>query len=83
LTSPPTTASTPFSLLFVVDVAGIAAAIRSENPSWNPAQIRDAIVNSAALLSSGINLAVVDDIDCQPGPVAKADKGSSLRNRHV
>jgi hypothetical protein len=38
--------------------------------------IQHAIVNSAALPTSGINLAVVDDIDCQPGR-------KLIRNRHV
>jgi hypothetical protein len=55
----------------IVDVTGIAAAIRSANPSWNPAQVRDAIVNSAvAIPSSGINLATVDDISCTRPPTS-------------
>ena len=67
---------TPIHSLYFEDVAGIAAAIRSARPTWNPTEVRDAIVNSAALPTSGINLAVVDDIDCQPGR-------KLIRNRHV
>ena len=55
----------------VVDVAGIAAAIRSANPSWNPAQVRGTIVKSAVTLpSSGISLARVDDISCPRPPTS-------------
>jgi hypothetical protein len=61
----------PSNLNVVVDVAGIAAAIRSANPSWNPSQVRDAIVNSAVVLpSSGILLATVDDISCPRPPTS-------------
>jgi len=35
------------------DVAGIAASILSANPSWNPTQVRNAIVNNAKTLSIG------------------------------
>jgi hypothetical protein len=55
----------------IEDVTGIAAAIRSANPSFNPAQVRDAIVNSAVVLpTSGINIATVDDISCTRPPTS-------------
>jgi subtilisin family serine protease len=42
------------SMLFPAsDVAGIAAAIRSANPTWTPTQIRNAIVRKAADLPFG------------------------------
>ena len=50
------------------DVAGIAAAIRSSNPTWNATQVRDAIVNSAAAIPQGLFLATVDDINCSSLP---------------
>ena len=49
-------------ILTTPDVTGIAAAMRSANPSWNPTEIRDAIVNNAAPLPFKGSLAVIDDI---------------------
>ena len=51
------------------DVAGIAAAIRHAHPRWTPAQVRDSIVNTAYVLSSGnFYLATIDGVDCQATP---------------
>jgi len=49
-------------------VVGIAAAIRSANPSWTATQVRDAIVNNAVPLPFGRTLATVDDIVGCPTP---------------
>jgi len=50
-------------------VAGIAAAIRSANPSWNPTQVRNAIVNNSVSLPFGRTLATIDDIVGCPTPM--------------
>jgi hypothetical protein len=49
-------------------VVGIAAAIRSANPSWTATQVRDAIVNNAVPLPFGRTLATIDDIVGCPSP---------------
>lgn len=49
-------------------VAGIVVGIRSKNPGLNSTQVVDAIVGSAAQLSSGILLALVDGVSCTRMP---------------
>ena len=51
--------------ILVVDVTGIAAAIRSANPTWTPAQVKEAIKKSSPRLPfSDMRIATVGDIQC-------------------